>query len=97
MDYPAMVSAWKAIRPRDKTSTFHLLLNEVNDSDMAELMWIYWGENSIEALDDPAKALNPHWKWWQFYKPKNTIRVLLKTKQGREDVWKILSDAGAWM
>jgi hypothetical protein len=97
MDHSAWVAAWKTARPRAKTKTFDQLLKEVNDFDMAEIIWIYWGENSLSVIDYVAPAINPNRKWWQFYKSKNTIRSLLKTERGREDIWNMLSDASAWM
>ncbi len=84
-------------RPRQKTRTFFQLEKEVNDAFLSEVLWIFYGEGSISALDAPIKHLNMERKWWDFFRPKNTIRSLLRSQEGKERVWQMLHDAGAWL
>jgi len=97
MNNRAFTSALKNSRPRPKTKTFEVLLDIVGEPDMAEVIWIYMGEDSLKYLDYPAPALNSQKKWWRFLEPKNTIRSLLRTEQGRVQIWKMLNDASAWL
>lgn len=87
-----------ADRPRHKTEQFDQLLKELDgDVWMAELMWVYWGKAALRVLDDAMPALNPHLRWWKLGQKKNTIRSLLKEPDGKQWVWQMLHDAGAWM
>lgn len=87
-----------ADRPRPKTEQFDQLLKELGgDLWMAELMWVYWGKAALGVLDDAMPALNPHLRWWKFGQKKNTIRSLLNEPDGKQWVWQMLHDAGAWL
>lgn len=90
--------AWVADRPRPKTESFDQLLKELGgDRWMAEWMWVYWGKGAIGYLDWEMPALNPHLRWWKFGQKRNTIRSLLREPDGKQWVWQMLHDAGAWM
>ena len=80
-----------------KTLDFDILVKEVGDINMAEYIWAYWGNNSLSMLNFAMPALNQNRKWWQFLKPKNTIKSLIQSEEGRDEVWQMLNDAGAWM
>ena len=97
MNNRAIVEAHKLERGRPKTKAFDSLLNIVGDPDMAEMMWIFLGESSLKVLDDPAPALNLNRKWWMPFIKKNTMRALLRTEKGREQVWRMLHEASAWL
>lgn len=90
------VEAMLQSRPRPKTAAFDKLVNELGNPLMAELMWIFWGKASIYYLDGEIPALNRHLRWWKFGQEKRTIRKLLRTPEGKEEVWQMLNDAGAW-
>lgn len=80
-----------------KTSDFDLLVKEVGDINMAEIIWAYWNDDALTVLDFAMPALNRDRKWWQFLKPQNSIKSLLKSEEGRVEVWQMLNDAGAWL
>lgn len=84
-------------RPRIKTNDFNTLLEIVDDADMAEVIWGFWGEDSLTMLDSTMPAINLSRKWWRFYEPKNTVRLLLKTEDGRRWIWQMLRDASVWL
>lgn len=92
-----MVEAWVRDRPRVKTPIFEHLVRELNNELMAELMWAYWGEGAIGSLDQTPPYLNTHLRWWKFGQEKYTIRKLMQSPNGREKVWQMLNDAGAWL
>lgn len=91
-----MVETMIACRPRAKTEKFDELVEQLGNPLMAELMWIYWGAGALKALDDEAKALNPHLRWWKFGQKRNTIRSLVREPAGKQWVWQMLNDFGAW-
>lgn len=93
----AMVQAWMKDRPTTKTPIFDQLVKELDNELMAEMMWIYWGEGAIKCLDQASPYLNSHIRWWKFGQEKRTIRKLIKTPQGKAEVWQMLNDAGAWL
>ena len=94
----AAARAWAADRPRPKTEHFDRLLKELDgDIWMAEWMWVYWGADALQILDHEIKALNPHLRWWKFGQKRNTIRTLLREPDGKQWVWRMLHDAGAWL
>jgi hypothetical protein len=97
MNNDSFVSAMNASRPREKTDSFNVLLKVVGDTNLADIIWIYWGERSLDVLNDPMQALNPKCAWWEFFKPKKTIRSLLGTGKGREQIWEMLHSASAWL
>lgn len=84
-------------RPREKNDAFLRLQNDLGDSCMAEVIWVIYGEGSVRLLDAPVKALNSDRRWWNFWSPKNTIRSLIKTREGKKIVWQMLHDASAWL
>lgn len=91
------VEAWMKDRPRAKTEAFDLLVKELDNELMAEMMWLYWGAGAIKGLDGAPPYLNHHLRWWKFGQEKRTMRKLLKTPQGKAEVWQMLSDAAAWL
>lgn len=84
-------------RPHRKTPKYNQLLLELDDQYLAETMWALYGEGAVYLLDSPLKALNSDYKWWEFWKTKNTIRSLLKTYEGKQRIWQMLHDASAWL
>jgi hypothetical protein len=92
-----MVESWVKARPRTKTKFFDRLVIEIGSPLMAEIMWVYWGPSAIEYLDWPMPALNTHLRWWKLGQRKRTIRKLIQTINGRNEVWQMLHDAGAWL
>jgi hypothetical protein len=84
-------------RPCKKTPKYNQLLSALNDQYLAEIIWAFYREKSIDLLDSPLKALNFDHKWWEFWKTKNTIRSLLKTYEGKQRIWQMLHDASAWL
>lgn len=94
----AVVQAWAKDRPRAKTEAFDRLLKELNgDTLMAEMMWLYWGKDALKYLDWEKPEFNQHLRWWKFKQKKNTIRSLISAPGGKQWVWQMLHDAGAWM
>lgn len=92
------VLAWLKDRPRVKTDAFPHLLAALNgDELMAEIMWAYWGVESIKYLDWPKPEFNRHLRWWRFRQEKNTIRKLIQSPEGKLWVWQMLHDASAWL
>jgi hypothetical protein len=82
-------------RPRPKNPKFHQLVEELKDPNLAEVIWYFYG--SVSVLDSPIRALNMERKWWQFWKPKNTIRSLMQTREGKQWVWRMLHGASVWL
>nr|WP_315431574.1 hypothetical protein [uncultured Albidiferax sp.] len=86
-------------RQVDKTPMFEQLLSTVGDEDMANAIWAYWGATSLKVLDSEIPALNPGRTLISrlLRRPQNTIRSLLRSIEGRQIVWQMLHDAGAWL
>ena len=98
MDNKAWVTSCLAGRYRPKNWMFEELAETVQDLEMAEMMWTFWGRSALETLDYPARALNPsRGRWIPFARKSNTIRSLLKTPSGREKIWRMLKEASSWL
>jgi hypothetical protein len=92
------LSQWILERSEPRTEKFDQLIYELDgDAEMAETMWLYWGADALQVLDHEIKALNPHLRWWKFGQKRNTIRTLLREPDGKQWVWRMLHDAGAWL
>ena len=94
-----MAQALVKERPVPKTPVFDQLLAEVGDEDMANVIWVYSSGTGLKVLDVeiPALSSKPSFRGWLMRKPKNTIRSLINTEEGRQIVWRMLHDAGAWL
>jgi hypothetical protein len=94
-----MAQALVKERPVPKTPVFDQLLSEVGDEDMANVIWVYFSGAGLKVLDAEAPALSSKLSFrdWLMRKPKSTIRSLIKTEEGRQIVWRMLHDAGAWL
>lgn len=91
------VSSLVRSRPRPKNEIFNRLVKDLGDPDISEALWILYGDQSINLIDDPNKYLNPSRSWFNFWKKKNTVRSLVATPEGKRWVWQMLHDASAWL
>jgi len=78
-----------------KNKIFNILLDVLEDPILAEVIWSYYGDDSIEAIDDAASYFNKTRSWWKFWKKKNTIRLLVKSPNGKRWVWQMFHDLRA--
>lgn len=85
---------FRASIQKEKAQDIKKIFDAVNDEDMAVVIWSLWREDSFRILDEPIPALNSR---TIFFRKKNTIRTLIKTKNGKEKVWQMLHDASAWL
>jgi len=89
-----LFNAVKRAHPRPKGSIFRSLDKELGDPILAEMIWLYYGVLSFEVINIGDACFNPKRRcWWKFWKRKNTIKSLIKTKEGKKMVWQTLHDA----
>lgn len=93
----ALLRVRREYRPVEFTIEFDRLVNLLEDPYLAEMVWFTYGSDSIKMIDEPLRALNFDRKWWEFFKPRNTIRSLSKTRDGKIWLWQMLQDASAWL
>lgn len=91
------VDALRLERPWQVNDLTTRLLTEVGDDDLAAVIWALYGSSCIRCLDEPIRALNPSIGWRSFFVKKNTIRSSLKSSYGRDQTWKMLERASAWL
>lgn len=92
-----LVTALLESRPRTKTEEFITLEKELGDAYLAEALWCLYGDQATRTLNSPIRALNRDQKWWQLRKSKNTIGNLIKSHDGKRQVWRMIHEASAWL
>jgi hypothetical protein len=90
------LEAWKKSRPRPKTKLFEELLESLSDPALVEAIWIFYGERSLDFIDEPVAYLNKDIHWWQVWRRERTVRTLASTIDGKKRVWMMLHDLSAW-
>lgn len=92
-----MLDAWRVSRPRRMGDGYSYLLNVLGDPYLSEMIWILYGKDSLRAINHPIKALNDDRMWWMFWRERNTVVSLARSREGKERVWRMLHDASAWL
>lgn len=90
------VQAWKESRPRPKGAEFPKLAESLEDPMLTEIIWLFYGSDSLRIINSPLGALNSGSRRLRFWR-KDTIVSLVATREGKRRVWQMLHDASAWM
>jgi hypothetical protein len=88
--YADEINALGVTEIEKKNELFFKLVPEIGTLPLPEALWTVWGAASLEMLDAPLPEFNEHLRWWKFKQEKRTMRQLIKTTQGREEVWRFV-------